>query len=108
MRSLTSREREPSSASRANSTSDATLEIQMRIGHHLPATELFHGAFDMLAAVAILERFGSTPGTLPPSFARCCLFSELRRLSSFAPSPMCESRDEDHPDEGRERQLSRL
>ena len=51
--------------------------------------------------------FGRTPCTLPASFARCCMFLELRRLRSFAPSPMRESRDEDHPGEGRERELSR-
>src|SRR5215204_1539929 len=49
----------------------------------------------------------SAPCTLPASFARCCLFLELRRLRSFAPSPTRESRDEDHPGEGRERDLSR-
>src|SRR5215207_637619 len=37
-----------------NSTSGATLGIQMRIGHHLPATKLFHGAFNMLAPVPIM------------------------------------------------------
>jgi hypothetical protein len=33
-----------------NSTSGATLGIQMRIGHYLLATKLFNGAFKKLAA----------------------------------------------------------
>jgi hypothetical protein len=84
------------------------LGVQMRIDHLLPATKLFHGAFNKLAAtVATMGGLVAHLALFQLPVPHYCPFLELRRLGSFAPSPTRESRDEDHPGEGCERQLSR-